>query len=179
MSWNLQNLNKSSFINDTLLPQRHSFIINFFTLKNWESYPRQRIKKKKKVKEKEMEASVPVVDFQKLSEGEEWKKLKEACEKCGCFRVINHPIPETLMKEMKSVVKFVHDLPLEIKLRNKSIIPESGYVPSFAASPLYEGMGIYDMHESPQALEDFFSQLDLPPYHRFLSATYLSLTPFM
>jgi len=126
-----------------------------------------------------MEASVPVVDFQKLSEGEEWKKLKEACEKCGCFRVINHPIPETLMKEMKSVVKFVHDLPLEIKLRNKSIIPESGYVPSFAASPLYEGMGIYDMHESPQALEDFFSQLDLPPYHRFLSATYLSLTPFM
>jgi len=126
-----------------------------------------------------MEASVPAVDFQKLSEGDdfqklsegdEWKKLREACEKCGCFRVINHPIPETLMREMKSVVKLVHDLPLEIKMRNKSIIPDSGYVPPFPTSPLYEGMGIYDMHESPQALEDFFSQLDLPPYHRFLSS---------
>ncbi|QCD93036.1 2-oxoglutarate-dependent dioxygenase DAO-like [Vigna unguiculata] len=128
-----------------------------------------------------MEASVPAVDFQKLSEGDdfqklsegdEWKKLREACEKCGCFRVINHPIPETLMREMKSVVKLVHDLPLEIKMRNKSIIPDSGYVPPFPTSPLYEGMGIYDMHESPQALEDFFSQLDLPPYHRQIVKTY-------
>jgi len=62
------------------------------------------------VKEKEMEASVPVVDF----EGKELKKLREAFEKCGCFRIINHPIPKTMMSEMKSVVKYVHDLPLEI-----------------------------------------------------------------
>ncbi|XP_014506294.1 2-oxoglutarate-dependent dioxygenase DAO [Vigna radiata var. radiata] len=119
-----------------------------------------------------MEANVPVVDFQKLSEGEEWKKLREACEQCGIFRVINHPISETLMKEMKSAVKFWHDLPLETKLRNKSIIPDSGYIPPFPSSPLYEAMGIYDYHKSPQALEDFFSQLDLPPRYREIVKEY-------
>ena len=126
-----------------------------------------------------MEASVPVVDFEKLSEGEELKKLSEACEKCGCFRIINHSIPKTLMSEMKSVVKYVHDLPLEIKMRNKSIIPDSGYVPPIPTSPLYEGMGIYDMNKSPQALEEFFSQLDLPTYHRFLSSTLSLFLPLI
>ncbi|KAK7364943.1 hypothetical protein VNO80_13693 [Phaseolus coccineus] len=119
-----------------------------------------------------MEASVPVVDFQKLSEEEELKKLREACEKCGCFRIINHPIPITLMNEMKSVVKFLHDLPLEIKMRNKSTIFDSGYRPPIPVSPLYEGLGIYDMNKSPQALEDFSSDLDLPTHHRQIIKTY-------
>ncbi|XP_014519820.1 2-oxoglutarate-dependent dioxygenase DAO-like [Vigna radiata var. radiata] len=119
-----------------------------------------------------MEASVPEVDFEKLSEGEELKKLREACEKYGILRVINHPIPETLMIEMKSVVKFMHDLPLEIKMRNKSIIPDSGYIPPHPSSPLYEAMAIYDFHKSPQALEDFFSQLDLPPHYRKIVKSY-------
>ncbi|KAK7381126.1 hypothetical protein VNO78_33652 [Psophocarpus tetragonolobus] len=113
-----------------------------------------------------MEASVPVVDFQNLSEEEECKKLKEACEKCGCFRLINHPISVTLMADMKAVVRYLHDLPKEVKMRNKTHIPECGYRPATATSPLYEGMGIYDMCSSPQALEDFCSQLDVQPHHR-------------
>lgn len=115
-----------------------------------------------------MEAIVPVVDFQRLSEEEERKKLRKTCEKPGCFRIINHSIPLTLMADMKSVVKYLHDLPAEIKMRNKpSSVPESGYRAASPTSPLYEGMGIYDMHASPQAFEDFCSNLNVSPRHRF------------
>jgi len=40
-------------------------------------------------------------------------------------------------------------------------------------------MGIYDFHKSPQALDDFFSQLDLPPYYRFLSSSSFSISPHL
>ncbi|XP_020208930.1 2-oxoglutarate-dependent dioxygenase DAO [Cajanus cajan] len=120
-----------------------------------------------------MEAKIPVVDFEKLSTDEdELKKLREACEKCGCFRIMNHPIPLTLMADMKLVAKHLHDLPKEIKMRNKSIIPESGYVPSTVTSPLYEGLGIYDMYSSPHALQDFCSQLNVSPHHRQILGAY-------
>ena len=112
---------------------------------------------------------IPIVDLQQLQQQEELSKLREACEKCGCFRIINHSIPETLMADMKSVAKYLHDLPQEVKKRNKSEIPDSGYVPSNPTSPLYEGLGIYDMRASPQAVHDFCSQLDVPPHHRLIS----------
>ncbi|XP_061359761.1 2-oxoglutarate-dependent dioxygenase DAO-like [Gastrolobium bilobum] len=116
--------------------------------------------------------SVPVVDFRQLCEEEECKKVREACEKCGCFRIINHPISITLMADMKSVAKYLHDLPNETKKRNKAVISGSGYVPSSAASPLYEGLGIYDMCSSPQAVHNFCSELDLPPHHRHIIEAY-------
>lgn len=120
-----------------------------------------------------MEEIVPVVDFQRLSEEEERKKLRKTCEKPGCFRIINHSIPLTLMADMKSVVKYLHDLPAEIKMRNKpSSVPESGYRAASPTSPLYEGMGIYDMHASPQAFEDFCSNLNVSPRHRQIIKEY-------
>lgn len=115
--------------------------------------------------------SFPVIDFQKLGEVEELNKLREACENCGCFRIINHHVPLTLMSDMKSVAKYLHDLPSEIKKRNTSVIPDSGYVPSSKTSPLYEGLGIYDMHVSPQTVRDFCSQLDVPTHQRFNFST--------
>ncbi|XP_061359763.1 2-oxoglutarate-dependent dioxygenase DAO-like [Gastrolobium bilobum] len=118
------------------------------------------------------EDCVPVVDFQQLCAQGECNKLREACEKCGCFRIINHPISITLMADMKSVAKYLHDLPKEIKKRNKAIIPDSGYVPSSVTSPLYEGLGIYDMYSTPQAVHNFCSQLDVPSHHRNIIQTY-------
>ncbi|XP_020203808.1 2-oxoglutarate-dependent dioxygenase DAO [Cajanus cajan] len=121
-----------------------------------------------------MEASIQVVDFQKLSsDQEELKKLREACEKYGCFRIINHPVPPTLMVDMKLVAKHLHDLPRDIKKRNKSaILPEDGYVSLSVTSPVYEGLGIYDMHSSPHEVQDFFSQLDVSPHDRQIIEAY-------
>ncbi|CAL0316931.1 unnamed protein product [Lupinus luteus] len=109
--------------------------------------------------------SLPLVDLKKLYEKEELNKLREACEKYGCFKIINHHVPITLMTDMKSVAKYLHELPIEIKKRNISIIPDSGYV-NLPTSPLYEGLGIYDMHITPEAVHDFCSQLEVPTHHR-------------
>ncbi|MED6112212.1 hypothetical protein PIB30_059644 [Stylosanthes scabra] len=111
---------------------------------------------------------VPVIDFQQLKnkEEKELKKLREACERCGCFRITNHTVPETLMAEMKLVAKYLHELPVEIKKLNKSVYPETGYRPPSEVSPVYEGLGLYDIHKSPQAVHDFCSQLGVPPKHR-------------
>ncbi|RDX58420.1 2-oxoglutarate-dependent dioxygenase DAO, partial [Mucuna pruriens] len=120
------------------------------------------------------EAIVPVVDYQKLmTEKEECERLREACEKSGCFRVVNHPIPLTLMKDMKAVVKYLHDLPMEIKVRNRSVIPDSGYVPSSeGVTPLYEGLGIYDMKSHQNAVEDFCNALKASPQQRKIIEEY-------
>ncbi|TKY50306.1 2-oxoglutarate-dependent dioxygenase DAO [Spatholobus suberectus] len=120
-----------------------------------------------------MAASIPVVDFAKLSsDQEECKKLRVACEKCGCFRIINHPIPLTLMADMKLVAKHLHYRPKDIKICNKDVIRDSGYVSSVDISPLYEGLEIYDMHSSPHAVQDFCSQLDVSPHHRQIIEAY-------
>ncbi|XP_057741961.1 2-oxoglutarate-dependent dioxygenase DAO-like [Arachis stenosperma] len=122
---------------------------------------------KTKSKDKENTMEVPVVDFQQLrNKEEELKKLREACERCGCFRIINHTVPETLMADMKSVAKYLHDLPVEIKTKNKPVIPESGYRPPSEISPFYEGLALYDIHKSPQAVDQFCSQLGVPPKQR-------------
>ncbi|XP_061359751.1 2-oxoglutarate-dependent dioxygenase DAO-like [Gastrolobium bilobum] len=120
-----------------------------------------------------MEGSIPVVDFQQLCEEEECNKLREACEKFGCFRIINHSIPITLMADMKLVAKYVHDLPMEIKRCYKSTNTDSGYLASsIVTSPLYESFGIYDMCSSPQEVQDFFTQLDVPSHHRHITEAY-------
>ncbi|KAE9586584.1 hypothetical protein Lal_00014326 [Lupinus albus] len=114
---------------------------------------------------------LPMVDLKKLHEIEELNKLREACEKYGCFRIMNHNVPITLMADMKSVAKYLHELPIEIKKRNTSIIPDSGFV-KLPTSPLYEGLGIYDMHITPQALHDFCSHLELTTHHRQIIEAY-------
>ncbi|KAI3964593.1 hypothetical protein MKW92_027183 [Papaver armeniacum] len=67
-----------------------------------------------------MEAvSIPVIDLQKFP-GQS-AKILEACKKWGCFRIINHGIPDKLMSDMKQVVRALFDRPLEIKRRNKVV----------------------------------------------------------
>ncbi|KAK7846721.1 gibberellin 2-beta-dioxygenase 8 [Quercus suber] len=51
------------------------------------------------------------------------KRLREASEESGCFRIVNHKIPSSLMSEMKKVVREVLDLPMEIKMRNTESSP--------------------------------------------------------
>nr|AFK38139.1 unknown [Lotus japonicus] len=117
------------------------------------------------------ESTIPVVDFEKISDQVECNKLREACEKWGCFRIINHSIPATLMAEMKTVIGTLLDLPMEIKMRNIDVAAGSGYMAPSAANPLYEALGLYDLGSS-QAVHDFCSQLDVSPHQRQIMEKY-------
>ncbi|KAH7843930.1 hypothetical protein Vadar_022513 [Vaccinium darrowii] len=108
--------------------------------------------------------STPVIDLQNLFPSQS-HKLIEACEQWGCFRLINHSIPVTLMAEMKSVVGSLLDLPPEIKRRNTGVFAGSGYVAPTKINPLYESLGLYDIG-SPEAVLEFCNQLDASPQQR-------------
>jgi 2-oxoglutarate-dependent dioxygenase len=110
--------------------------------------------------------TIPVIDLEKISEQFECKKLRDACEKWGCFRIINHSIPLTRMAEMRMVVDALHDLPMDIKKNNKDVISGRGYFPPSALNPLLESFGLYDMGAS-QATHDFCSQLNATPHQRY------------
>ena len=125
-------------------------------------------------------SSIPVIDVQQLADSkDELKKLREASEKWGCFRIINHPIPLTLMAEMKTVVRSLLDLPTEIKKRNTDVINGSGYWAPTATNPLYEALGLYDLASS-QAVLDFCSQLDASTHQRsFLTLSFWKSLPYL
>uniref|UniRef100_A0A2P2JV54 Gibberellin 3-beta-dioxygenase n=1 Tax=Rhizophora mucronata TaxID=61149 RepID=A0A2P2JV54_RHIMU len=106
---------------------------------------------------------VPTIDLQDFPE--HYELLRRACEEWGCFRIVNHNIPSTLMLEMKTVVRSLLDLPMEIKRRNADVIAGSGYVAPSQVNPLYEALGLYDVGSS-QAVHTFCSQLDASPHQR-------------
>lgn len=106
---------------------------------------------------------IPTIDLGEFPK--QLKKLREASEEWGCFRVVNHKVSSTLMAEMKQVVRELLDLPLEIKRRNTDVIAGSGYMAPTQKNPLYEALGLYDMASS-QAVADFCSHLDASPHQR-------------
>ncbi|KAJ9704182.1 hypothetical protein PVL29_005458 [Vitis rotundifolia] len=106
---------------------------------------------------------IPSIDMQDFPE--QSRRLREACEEWGCFRVVNHSIPLSLLSEMKAVVGSLLDLPLEVKRRNTDVIAGSGYMAPSKVNPLYESLGLYDM-ASQQAVDAFCSQLDASPHQR-------------
>uniref|UniRef100_A0A2P2JV42 2-oxoglutarate-dependent dioxygenase DAO n=4 Tax=Rhizophora TaxID=40030 RepID=A0A2P2JV42_RHIMU len=112
---------------------------------------------------------VPTIDLQDFPE--HYELLRRACEEWGCFRIVNHNIPSTLMLEMKTVVRSLLDLPMEIKRRNADVIAGSGYVAPSQVNPLYEALGLYDVGSS-QAVHTFCSQLDASPHQREIIQMY-------
>ncbi|CAN6563558.1 unnamed protein product [Malus baccata var. baccata] len=109
--------------------------------------------------------TIPAIDLKKFSDAEEYRKLREASETWGCFRLVNHMIPPALMSEMKSVVISLLDLPMEIKKQNKDVIAGSGYMAPSKLNPLFESLGLYDLGSS-QAVDSFCSQLNASFYQR-------------
>ncbi|TQD89066.1 hypothetical protein C1H46_025354 [Malus baccata] len=109
--------------------------------------------------------TIPAIDLKKFPDAEEYRKLREASETWGCFRLVNHMIPPALMSEMKSVVRSLLDLPMEIKKQNKDVIAGSGYMAPSKVNPLYEALGLYDLG-SGQAVDSFCSQLNASSYQR-------------
>ncbi|KAM1605814.1 hypothetical protein PS2_026510 [Malus domestica] len=109
--------------------------------------------------------TIPAIDLKKFPDAEEYRKLREASETWGCFRLVNHMIPPALMSEMKSVVRSLLDLPMVIKKQNKDVIAGSGYMAPSKVNPLYEALGLYDLG-SGQAVDSFCSQLNASSYQR-------------
>ncbi|XP_038698591.1 2-oxoglutarate-dependent dioxygenase DAO-like [Tripterygium wilfordii] len=124
--------------------------------------------------EMEEKSAIPVIDLQNFP-GKYEKLLREACEDWGCFRVVNHNIPISLMIDMKAVVRSLFDLPTEIKQRNTDAVAGSGYVARSEANPLYEALGLYDIGSS-QAVQEFCSRLDASAHQRKVIEAYAKAT---
>ncbi|KAJ9540965.1 hypothetical protein OSB04_027471 [Centaurea solstitialis] len=69
------------------------------------------------------------------------------------------------MSEMKSVMRPLFDLSVEIKRRNVDVFISSGYMAPSAINPLYESLGVYNM-ASPTDIEEFCSQTEASPHQR-------------
>lgn len=115
------------------------------------------------------EGGIPTIDIEDFPA--QMGKLREACEKWGCFRLVNHKIPLTLMSEMKQVVRSLLDLPLELKKRNADVITGSGYMAPSQKNPLYEALGLYDLASS-EAVDSFCSQLNASDHQREIIKVY-------
>lgn len=109
---------------------------------------------------------IPVVDLRLAgAQPEESARLRDACERLGCFRVSGHGVPAALQAEMKAAVRALFDLPDEAKRRNADIIAGSGYVAPSPANPLYEAFGLLDAAD-PADVDAFCARLDAPPRAR-------------
>ncbi|KAL5784148.1 hypothetical protein ACOSQ2_006540 [Xanthoceras sorbifolium] len=116
---------------------------------------------------------IPIIDLEDFPV-QIGKRIIEASEEWGCFRIINHKVPSTLMSEMKKVVTSLFDFPIDIKRRNTDVFPSSGYraPSSYGASPLYESLGLYDMASS-QGVTTFCDQLDASPLQKEIIDKYV------
>ena len=109
---------------------------------------------------------IPTIDLGEVSAEILNQKIREASERWGCFRVINHGVPLSLMSDMKKTVMDLFERPYEVKVRNTDVLLGSGYRAPNEINPYYEALGLYDM-ASPQAVNTFCDQLEASADQRF------------
>lgn len=102
---------------------------------------------------------LPIIDFSSLKQQtESWESTKtlvrQALEEFGCFEATFDDVPLDLRKSAIDGIKQLFDLPLQVKLRNRSNKPYHGYVGQYPMVPLYESLGIEDSL-SPGKLDTF------------------------
>ncbi|KAL2486254.1 2-oxoglutarate (2OG) and Fe(II)-dependent oxygenase superfamily protein [Abeliophyllum distichum] len=90
---------------------------------------------------------LPTIDFSEVKQGSHtWDSVKnqvrKALEEYGCFEALFDKIPKPTRKATFDALKELFDLPLEIKVKNRSNKPYHGYVGQHALVPLYESLGI-------------------------------------
>ncbi|KAH0460847.1 hypothetical protein IEQ34_008422 [Dendrobium chrysotoxum] len=115
--------------------------------------------------------SVPVIDLTDFPS--ERSKLAAASTVLGCFRVVNHGIPEAMRADMKAAVRSLFEISAEAKLRNVDIIPGSGYRPPSTSNPFYEAFGLYNA-ASTSDVRAFCSLLEASPFHQEIISSYAS-----
>lgn len=110
---------------------------------------------------------IPIIDLEEVPDEMLNKKIREASERWGSFRVINHGIPSFLMSEMKKTGKDLFNRPYEVKMRNRDVIPGRGYMAPSKSLPLFEAVSLYDLASS-QVINTFCDQLDASSEQRFV-----------
>ncbi|XP_010527921.1 PREDICTED: 2-oxoglutarate-dependent dioxygenase DAO [Tarenaya hassleriana] len=108
---------------------------------------------------------IPTIDLEEVPEKILNLRIREASERWGCFRLMNHGVPSALMSEMKETVRSLFDRPDDVKRRNTDVILGSGYKAPSKINPLYEALGLYDMASS-RAVNTFCDQLEASPGQR-------------
>jgi hypothetical protein len=111
---------------------------------------------------------IPTIDLEEVSDKILNQKIREASERWGCFRVINHGVSLSLMAEMKKTVIDLFQRPYEVKVRNTDVLLGSGYRAPNEINPYYEALGLYDM-ASPHAVNTFCDQLEASADQRLTS----------
>ncbi|XP_024979497.1 probable 2-oxoglutarate-dependent dioxygenase AOP1 isoform X1 [Cynara cardunculus var. scolymus] len=71
-------------------------------------------------------------------------RVHEALEEFGCFEASLADISPELQTSIFDSLQLLFDLPLQTKLKNRSLKPFHGYVGQYPMVPLYESMGIDD-----------------------------------
>lgn len=115
----------------------------------------------------ELDEIIPIIDLKEVPNELLNKKIHEASERWGSFRVINHGVPSSLMSEMKKTGKDLFNRPYEVKIRNKDVVPGRGYMAPTKSLPLFEAVSLYDL-ASPQVINTFCDQLDASAEQRFV-----------
>lgn len=110
--------------------------------------------------------TILVIDLKEVSNEMMNLKIREASEKWGCFRVINHGVPVELMSEMKKTVSDFFDRPYDVKLQNTNVLQGRGYKSPDEINPFHESLGFYDMASS-EAVNTFCDQLNASAHQRF------------
>lgn len=85
---------------------------------------------------------IPTIDLKEVPDEKLNQQIREASERWGCFKVINHGVSSFLLSEMKKTVTDLHERPHEVKIRNTAVILSSGYIPRSELNPLYESFGL-------------------------------------
>ncbi|CAH8391544.1 unnamed protein product [Eruca vesicaria subsp. sativa] len=114
---------------------------------------------------------VPTIDLKEVRDEMLNQQIREASERWGCFKVINHGVSLSLMSEMKKAVTDLHERPHEVKLRNTDVILSSGYKAISELNPLYESFGLFDV-ASPQAINTFCDKLEASDEQRKIMVNY-------
>ncbi|XP_054807245.1 2-oxoglutarate-dependent dioxygenase DAO-like isoform X2 [Prosopis cineraria] len=108
-------------------------------------------------------STLPVIDLQESGDNLK-KRLREACEDWGCFRLTNHCIDSSLMAEMTKVVRSLLDLTVRTKMRNtEQLLKATDYIPPSSENPFFGSLALDDMVSS-HAVQTFCSRLDTSPH---------------
>ncbi|CAN6885252.1 unnamed protein product [Brassica oleracea var. botrytis] len=119
---------------------------------------------------------IPTIDLEEvISDKILNQKIREASERWGCFRVMNHGVSLSLMSEMKKTIMDLFERPHEVKVRNTDVLLGIGYRAPYDINPYYETFGLYDM-ASPQAVDTFCDQLDASADQREIMVKYAKST---
>ncbi|KAJ4915726.1 2-oxoglutarate (2OG) and Fe(II)-dependent oxygenase superfamily protein [Raphanus sativus] len=120
----------------------------------------------------ETDGVIPTIDLEEVvSDKILNQKIREASERWGCFRVMNHGVSLSLMSDMKKTIMDLFERPHEVKVRNTDVLQGVGYRAPYDITPYYETLGLYDM-TSPQAVNTFCDQLDASADQREIMLKY-------